>query len=217
MKPTINEQQLLTVLRDRFATKQFDPARCIPNTTWSALEETLVLTQSAFGAQPWKFLVIDTPELRKELRPHTWDQSAVTNASKFIVFLARKSTRETDVDHYLARIAEVRGVTLESLAKFREVILETVKAHSESHKIKEWAIRQLYIGLGQFTTAAALLGVDTCPIEGLDPRKYDEILHLRNTPFTAVFTIAAGYALPTDKYATLAKVRFPLSKVIEHR
>jgi nitroreductase len=217
MKPTLNDQQLLTALKTRFATKQFDPARKIPDTTWAALEETLVLTQSAFGAQPWKFLVIDAPELRKKLRPFSWDQSAVTDAAKFVVFLARKHTRDTDVDHYLARIAEVRGVTPQSLAKFREVILETLNARTKSRKVKEWAARQLYIGLGQFTTAAALLGVDTCPIEGIEPAKYDEILNLENTPFTTIFTVAAGYALPTDKYATLPKVRFPLAEVIEHR
>jgi nitroreductase len=217
MQSTLSEQQLTASLKARFATKRFDPARQIPPATWAALEETLVLTQSAFGLQPWKFLIIDTPELRSQLRPHTWDQSAVTDASKFIVFLARKHTREGDVEHYLARIAEVRGVSLESLGRFRGVMLETLKARTESHKIKEWAARQLYIGLGQFTTAAALLGVDTCPIEGLEPRKYDEILGLSNTPFTAIFTVAAGYALPDDEYGKLAKVRFPIGEVIEHR
>ncbi|MDR2863881.1 MAG: NAD(P)H-dependent oxidoreductase [Puniceicoccales bacterium] len=216
-QPIITEKELLAALHARYAAKQFAPDRPIPDATWAALEETLVQTQSAFGLQPWKFLVIDSPELRHRLRPFSWDQSAVTDASKFVVFLARKHTNAADVGHYLDRIAQVRKVTPESLDGFRERILETLGASAASQKIGDWAARQLYIGLGQFTTAAALLGVDTCPIEGIEPEKYDAILELEGTPFTTVFTVAAGYGLPTDKYASLPKVRFPLSEVLEHR
>ncbi|MDR2845590.1 MAG: NAD(P)H-dependent oxidoreductase [Puniceicoccales bacterium] len=217
MSTPITEQQLLNALHTRYATKQFDPQRKIPASTWAALEETLVQTQSAFGVQPWKFLVIDTPALRAALRPHSWDQSAVTDADKFVVFLARRHTDATDVDHYLARIAAVRQIAPESLASFKSVIVETLSARAATGKLTEWAARQLYIGLGQFTTAAALLGVDTCPIEGIEPEKYDEILNLRGTPFTTIFTVAAGYHSTADKYATLPKVRFPLAEVLEHR
>ncbi|MDR3228721.1 MAG: NAD(P)H-dependent oxidoreductase [Puniceicoccales bacterium] len=216
LTPVLSESALLGTLKTRYATKLFDPQRKIPEPTWTALEETLVLSQSAFGAQPWKFLVVDSPKIRARLRPHTWDQPAVTDASKFVVFLARKATSSVDIAHYLARIAEVRGVTTQSLKGFNEVILETLSERALNGKLTDWAARQLYIALGQFTTAAALLGVDTCPIEGLEPKKYDEILQLGDTSFTTVLTVAAGYRLETDKYASLAKVRFPLAEVVQH-
>jgi nitroreductase len=216
LTPVLSEAVLLGALKTRYATKLFDPQRKIPEPAWAALEETLVLSQSAFGAQPWKFLVADSPEIRARLRPHTWDQPAVTDASKFVIFLARKKTAAADIEHYLARIAEVRGVAAQSLDGFKTVILEKLGACAAAGKLADWAARQLYIALGQFTTAAALLGVDTCPIEGLEPQKYDEILQLGETPFTTVLTVAAGYHTEADKYASLPKVRFPLDESVAH-
>jgi nitroreductase len=216
LTPVLTEVALLGTLKTRYATKLFDPQRKIPAPTWAALEETLVLSQSAFGAQPWKFLVVDSQKIRTRLRPHTWDQPAVTDASKFVAFLARKATCSVDIAHYLARIAEVRGITIQSLKGFNDVILETLSERALDGKLTDWAARQLYIALGQFTTAAALLGVDTCPIEGLDPKKYNEVLQLGDSPFTAVLTVAAGYRSEMDKYAALAKVRFPLAEIVQH-
>ena len=81
----------------------------------------------------------------------------------------------------------------------------------------EWAARQAYIALGQFMAAAALLGLDTCPMEGLDPKKYDEILGLEATPFRTVVACPVGYRAEADKYASLAKVRFPVEELVEIR
>ncbi len=81
----------------------------------------------------------------------------------------------------------------------------------------DWAARQAYIALGQFMATAALLGLDTCPMEGLDPKKYDEILNISDTPFQTVVACPVGYRAATDKYAALAKVRFPVEELVETR
>jgi nitroreductase len=60
---TISTEQLLSALRWRYATKSFDPSRSIPAATWTALEDTLVLTPSSFGLQPWRFLDVRDPAL----------------------------------------------------------------------------------------------------------------------------------------------------------
>ncbi len=213
----INDQQLLTTLRARYATKQFDPQRKIADADWAALEQALVLAPSSFGLQPWKFLVIDTPALREQLKPATWGQSAVTDAAKYVVLLVRNGVDETYVDHYMARTAEVRGITIQSLAPFKEKIMGTIAAATAGGYLDTYSTQQVFIAMGQFITSAALLGIDTCAIGGLQPAKYDEILGLATTPYRTVAAVAAGYHLPTDKYATTPKVRFPLAEIVQHR
>ena len=80
----------------------------------------------------------------------------------------------------------------------------------------EWATRQVYIALGNFMMSAAVLGVDTCPMEGISQKDYDKILGLEGTEFATVVACAAGYRAADDKYAQLAKVRFPASEMIQH-
>jgi nitroreductase len=86
-----------------------------------------------------------------------------------------------------------------------------------SATISSWASDQVYIALGSFMTAAALLKVDTCPIEGFSPPDYDRLLGLVDSPYRSTVVCAAGYRDPADKYAELAKVRYPLDEVIEQR
>ena len=97
------------------------------------------------------------------------------------------------------------------------MMVNTLVTGPRSATVPEWAARQAYIALGQFMAAAALLGLDSCPMEGLDPAKYDEILGLNGTPFRTVVACPVGYRAEGDKYASLAKVRFPVEELVEVR
>jgi nitroreductase len=121
---------------------------------------------------------------------------------------------EAYIDANLARTAEVRGVTSESLAGFRKMLVGTL-IHG-GYGTSEWAARQAYIALGNFMTAAAMLQIDTCPMEGFVPAEYDKILGLPTRGLTSIVCCAAGYRCESDKYAALPKVRFPSSAIIEH-
>jgi nitroreductase len=105
----------------------------------------------------------------------------------------------------------VQGVEVSSLQKFGDVIKGFVAGGID---VKVWASKQTYIALGQFMVAAAMLGVDTCPMEGLIPDKYDEILGLVGTDYGTIVACPAGYRAEDDKYATKPKVRFPLEEMI---
>lgn len=218
MNPTtISHDTLLTALNWRYATKKFDPAKKIADATWAALEQTLILTPTSYGMQPYKFLVLTDPVLRAQLVPVSWGQTQPVDCSHFVVLAARAQNTEADVAHYLARMAEVRGMPVEALAGFGKVLLGDVVHGPRGQMALEWAARQSYIALGNFMTAAALLGVDTCPMEGFEPAKYDEILGLPAQGFRAVVACAAGYRADDDKYAVLPKVRFPASELIDRR
>jgi nitroreductase len=211
---SIDSATLLGNLHWRYATKVFDPAKTIPPETWKALEEALVLTPSSCGLQPWKFIVITDKDLREKLLPHSWGQAQVIQCSHYVVFAALKRVDEAYIDRHLARMAEVRGTSVESLAPFRKMVVGTLIQGGQG--TPEWAARQAYIALGNFMTAAALLQIDTCPMEGFVPAEYDKILGLEERGLTASVCCAAGYRSATDKYAQLPKVRFSTEAVVEH-
>jgi nitroreductase len=210
----IQNEQLVGQLQWRYATKQFDPQRKISPKDWAALEDALVLTPSSCGLQPWRFIVVRDPALRERLVPVSWGQRQIVDASHLVVFAGKTLLKEADIEHFVDRIAEVRGATRESLSGYRDMMMGTViKGHGEEAR-RIWAAHQVYIALGNFLTGAALLGIDACPMEGIEPEKYDEILDLKKQGLGTVVVATAGYRAASDKYAQLKKVRFPKEQVL---
>ena len=214
-KPVSNNT-LVNQLRWRYATKQFDSSKKISAVDWATLEESLVLTPSSFGLQPWRFIVVTDQATKEQLVHASWDQRQVSDASHVVVFAIKKDVGAAEVHHYMNRIAQVRGVTPDSLNAFRDVLLGFLAQPAEQFDVNFWSTRQVYIALGNFMTSAALLGIDTCPLEGIEPPKYDEILGLEAQGYKTVVVAAAGYRAASDKYATLPKVRFAPEEVITH-
>jgi len=202
-------------LRWRYATKHFDPAARIDPATWKALEESLRLAPSSYGLQPWHFVVVTDSATKEKLRPASWNQPQITECSHLVVFAIQKGLDEADVARYVDRIAAVRAVPRASLAGYEKVMTDHVQ-RPKPFDIDEWSRRQLYIALGTFLTSAAMLGVDACPMEGIDPAQYDAILGLPGKGLAAVCVATAGTRARDDKYAALAKVRFEARDVITH-
>lgn len=214
---TFPGEALLQQLAWRYATKKFDPSRKIPAADWAALEQALVLTPSSYGLQPWKFIVVTDPALKSRLRPATWNQAQVEDCSHFVVFTARTDITPADLDRHLARVSAVRQVAPESLAGYRGYMEGDLLKGARSVAIAEWAARQVYIALGSLMTCAAVMGIDACPLEGLEPDKYDQILGLEGSGFRTICALPLGYRSSEDKYATVPKVRFDASVVVDHR
>jgi len=212
---TISTDQLLDALRWRYATKKFDPARKIPAATWEALEESLVLTPSSFGLQPWKFIVVQNPGLRANLASESWGQPQVTEASHYLVITARTDLTTTDIDSWIARVAAVQDASPESLAMLKGMIEGFAQAMSHEGR-HAWNIRQTYIVLGQLMASAALLGIDACPMEGISPAGYDQLLGLEGSGYATAVACALGYRAADDKYAQIPKARFDRAHVISH-
>lgn len=213
--PPLDPDALIASLNWRYATKIFDSTKKIPEDTWKSLEEALILTPSSYGLQPWRFLVITDQALKVKLRPHSWNQFQVTDCSHYVVFAAIKNMSEADINRFIARTAQLREVTPDSLAGYRGMMVKDIVHNAAGETAGEWAARQSYIALGNFMTAAALLQIDTCPLEGFVPAEYDKILNLTSRGFTAAVCCAAGYRSASDKYAGLTKVRFPHHEMVE--
>jgi nitroreductase len=213
---TIAPEQLLEQMNWRYATKQFDPGRKIPAEQWSALEEALHLSPSSLGMQQWAFVVVENPAVREELKAASWGQPQITDASHMVVFTAKKDVTEKDVDAYMQRIAEVRGVPQAELSGFRDMVTGGVLQGKSASERAVWTSRQAYIPIGVLLTSAALMGLDACPMEGINPAEYDRILGLGEKGLTALAVVTVGYRSPEDKYAQLPKVRFAAEEVILH-
>jgi nitroreductase len=212
---TISTEQLLASLRWRYATKKFDSTRKIPAETWDAIEESLMLTPSSFGLQPWKFLVIQDPGVRANLALESWKQPQVTEASHYVVLTARTDLNAADIDAWMARMVEVQGTGPETVAMLKGMIEGFAQAMSHEAR-HAWNIRQAYIALGQLMAAAAVLGIDACPMEGISAAGYDHLLGLEGSGYATVVACALGYRAADDKYADMPKARFERSRVISH-
>jgi nitroreductase len=210
----MTNEELLTALNWRYATKFFDATKKIPAETWKTLEQSLVLTPTSYGLQPYQFLVVNNPAKRAELLPHSWGQKQVVDASHFVVFTARTEMKEADVDRFIQRTKDVRKLPVGAFNPYRDMMIGDIVNGPRGKQAHEWAARQAYIALGNLMTCAAVLGVDACPMEGLVPAEYDKVLNLAGTGYATVMACALGYRAAGDKYASLAKVRYETKELV---
>ena len=217
-KPTITGAQLLAALNWRYATKKFNAAKIIPADTWAALEQALVLAPSSLGLQPWKFIIVTNSALKQKLCAASHGQTQPADASHLVVFALRRDLDAAYVEKNIDRIVEVRGVPRDSLDGFRRMVLGAIERRSQggAGSLENYMSEQCHIALGQFMTAAALLGVDTCALGGIERDQYDALLGLAGTGYKTVVACAAGYRAADDKYAALPKVRFENKDVLAY-
>lgn len=213
---TIPGSQIIERLRWRYATKQFDPDRRIGDEDWRTLEDALVLTPSSYGLQPWKFFVITDQDLKDSLVASAYNQRQVADCSHLLVMTVRTEMTEDDIDRLIDFTAEVRDLEREKLAGYRNVMVGDIVHGPRSKDATGWAKLQAYIALGNFMTVAAMMGIDTCPMEGFMPTAFDEALDLEHKGLTTAVLCPAGYRVEDDKYASLAKVRYPREELIRH-
>jgi nitroreductase len=208
--------QALQALTWRYATQKFDPAKKLTAEQLSTLLESARLAPSSFGLQPWKFVVVQNPELRQKISAAAWNQAQVTEASDLIVLCAKTTLDETYVDRYMKLIADTRGISAENLGGLKAMIMGSVARRSPS-EVTDWNKRQTYIALGTLLTAAALHGIDASPMEGFDPQQVDDILGLAQEGFTSAALCAVGFRNAHDPAAEHKKARFPLNEIVSYR
>jgi nitroreductase len=213
----LSPADVLRQLQWRYAVKRFDASRRIQADAWAVLEQALHLSPSSFNLQPWKFVVVEDSALREQLRAASWNQPQVTDASHFVVFAGLRTASATDVDRMIAATAAARGVAPEALARYRQVIVDFVEKGWAANELAGWNARQVYIALGQFMTAAAMLGIDTSPLEGIDCAAYDRLLGFDGTRHLALCACAAGYRAADDTGASADKVRYPFGEMLDRR
>jgi nitroreductase len=201
-------------LQWRYATKKFDPSKKISEQDLKTLFDSLVLTPTSYGLQMMKFMIVQNPEVREKLKAVSWNQSQVTDCSHYVVFLARDSVTEKDVQKLIDRMVEVRGISADALSGYRNLMMGNL-VNSPRPDAIEWNKKQTYIAMGFLLETAALLKIDSVPMEGLDPQAYDKILGLEGSGYTTAMAVALGYRAADDQYQSAQKVRFSAQDLIQ--
>lgn len=191
----------------RYATKQFDTTKKLSTEQVATLKESLRLSPSSFGIQPWHFISVENAELRAKLRVAGYDQPQFTDASHLFVLATEAKVDNALIEKYLESIATTKGIDIEHLAGFRGMLTGAIGAKGEEGA-RDWAARQVYIALGVLLTTAATLEIDAAPMEGFDPKAVDEILGLEERGLQSRVVVALGFRLASDEAAKGPKVRY---------
>lgn len=204
-------ESIIKALNWREATKQFDPNRKLTPEQLDTLLEAARLSPSSYGLQPWSFVVVSNLAVRARLREASRDQAQITDASQVLVFAAKEPT-DALVDEFVALVSATRGVPVESIAQYEQMMKGAIAGKGSADGRLEWAKKQAYLALGVTLMSAASLGIDACPMEGFDAAKYDEILGLKEKGLHTAVILAVGFR--TADAVPMKKVRFPKERVI---
>ena len=200
-------------LKWRYAVKKFDNNKFLSEEQIHILKEAFNLTATSFGLQPIKLVVIKNKELQQQLVPHSWNQQQVVQASHVLVISIPKKITVKDVEAYFNLVKEVRNTPDEILNPFKEMLAGSITSKSEE-ELHQWMKNQAYIALGNLMTVAANEKIDSCPMEGFIPEKYDELLGLDSYNLTSVLVLPVGFRAEDDFMKDLKKVRKKTQDII---
>ena len=196
----------LSIRKWRYATKKFDANKKVSNEDLETLLEATRLSASSYGLQPYHIYVISNQETKEKLRPISWGQSQISDASHIIVFANSTDFDANLVDDYLENVSRTRNIPqagLKGYGDFMKSKLLDLPLDSKG----SWTTKQVYLAFGNAMQAAAELKIDTCPMEGFEPEKYNEILGLDEKNQNAAVVLAIGYRSEEDETQHYVKVR----------
>lgn len=199
---------LTASLKWRYSVKKYSN-RKVSHTDLNTVLEAINLSASSAGLQPYRVIVVENQDVMNQLGEGEFNPQ-ISESSHLLVFAALDNVSETHIDEYMQRMADTRGIPVEGLKDFRNILISHVTGRTQEENFI-WASKQAYIGLGTGIAAASELGIDNTPMEGFNPPKFDEILGLKEKGLRSVVLLALGYRdAEKDPYAHAAKVRLPL-------
>ncbi len=197
---------LIDNLKWRYATKLFDTEKIVDQKTIDFLKEAIRLAATSYGLQPFKVLIIEDPKTKALLRPVSYHQPQITDASHLFVFCSLTELSPEYIDEYIALSAATREVDEGNLKGYGDFMKNSF-ANLSAAEIQVWAAKQAYIAMANLLTACAEQKVDSCPIEGFVKAEYDALLDLKSKGLTAAVAVAVGYRSAEDKAQSQKKIR----------
>ncbi len=190
----------------RYATKAFNPTKIVSDEKLTVLKEAFNLTATSYGLQPIKLVVFSDKKLQTELISATMNQKQIAEASHVLVFCIETTIDEEFVLEYFNRVHTIRDTPKSILKPFQDFLISDFEKKPQDY-IEDWATNQAYLAMGNILTVCALEGIDSCPMEGFDPEKYDEVLGLKKRGLKSVLLLPIGYRADDDMFADFKKVR----------
>lgn len=208
IKPVLIEN----ALNWRYATKVFDSTKKVPEEKLELLLESLRLSPSSIGMQPWKFVLITKKAIRKELYRLSMEQSQIVDASHLILLCSLRNINATHVNH-LVELDKDQNNGASHLEAFKPYMISFIESKPRD-EVKEWMAQQVYIALGFLLETCALLHIDACPMEAFDHVKANKLLTLSKYGVESRVAVAIGYRSEKDAYSKIKKLRFPKEEVV---
>ena len=195
----------------RHACKVFDENKKISDKEIHYILEAGRKSPSSFGMEAWKFLVITNEALKAKLRPFCWDQAQITSCSHLVIVLAGIENAKVESGMPKKRFTR-RDMSQESLDFYMDIYAKHLeKTLSSDKNIYAWTAKQSYIALGNMMTAAAFVGIDSCPIEGFEKENVEEVLGLDASTYQVAVILPFGYRINEQS----SQLRVPFDEVVE--
>ncbi|MGK0327691.1 NAD(P)H-dependent oxidoreductase [Polaribacter sp.] len=200
-------------LKWRYAVKKFDENKSVSTSQIETLKEAFNLTATSYGLQPLKLLVINNKTIQKELVVHSWNQPQVFQASHLLVICIPKEYTTVEVERYFHLVKEIRETPEAVVNPFQKFLTAEIQKKTQE-ELLVWNKNQAYLALGTLLTICALEKIDSCPMEGFIPEKYDEVLNLKEQNLTSILALPVGFRANDDYMKDLKKVRKKLDDVV---
>lgn len=205
---------LIDNLNWRYATKKFDTSKKVSESDIDTIKEAISLAATSYGLQAYKVLIIEDEQLRQKLLPATWGQPQVVDASHLMIFCSYNEVTPEYIDQYVGLKSDVQGIPFENLKGYGDFMKKTIGSFPEE-MTRTWTAKQTYIAMANAMAACAELKIDSCPMEGFDAAKYNEILGLDAKGLSAALVLPIGYRSEEDQTQHGKKVRKPLTDLFE--
>jgi nitroreductase len=215
------KEEILAAHQFRHATKEFDPNKKISDSDMRFILEIGRLSPSSFGTEPWRFVVVQNVELREKIKNTAWGAfGKLPQASHFVLILARtKFDTEYDSDYLFDHFTTYKKLPEEFMKKYLGRIEEFQKSDFNlldgDCPLFDWACKQTYIALGNMMTAAAQIGIDSCPIEGFDMEKMNQLLSEEGLLEDGHFGLSVMVAFGNRVKEPNPKTRRPFDDVVK--
>jgi nitroreductase len=204
---------IIEKLNWRYATKKFDTTKQLSDSQLEILKEAFNLTALSYGLQTLKMVVVSDKSIRENLVALAFGQRQVADASHLLVLCIQNEIDTDDVEEHFDTVKAIRNTPDEILDPFKEQLKSTIETMPNSKK-SDWATKQAYIALGNLMTVCAVEEIDSCPMEGFLPEELDKVLNLDKYELKSVLLLPVGFRAEDDMFASLKKVRKPISDTV---
>lgn len=206
-------------LATRFACKRYDPDKHISKSDFNTILEAARLTPSSFGFEPWKLLIIEDRELFERILEVSW--GAKPDADRTVIILARRDvTADSEWTHHIAHDVQHLSMMNERdrLKQFESFQANDACVLENERTLFDWACKQTYLVLANMLSAAAMIGVDSTPIEGFNAKELNELLVMEGLvdPDEWGVSVMVQFGIRSEDQKTPTKTRRPFGEVVEY-
>ena len=207
------KMNIIQSLEWRYAAKKFDDTKILSENQIDILKNAFNLTATSYGLQPVQLVVIKNKDIQQQLVEHSWNQQQVAQASHVLVICTQNNINEEDIEKYFSLVKSIRNTPDEILNPFKDYLKSDISSKSEE-QLAQWMKSQAYIALGNLLTVAAVEKIDSCPMEGFNPEKYDEVLNLKAHNLKSALVLPIGIRAKDDYMKDLKMVRKNINDVV---